>query len=76
MEALALVGVWKSATTMSGAQFAMTYGTIQMLESPAGSWDWQAQVSDIRLMGGGGGDNFCFPPEPIVAHLMSGLKRM
>ena len=39
------MGVWKSATPISGAQCVMTPGTVWMLESPVGSWDCQAQVS-------------------------------
>ena len=36
-EALPLVGVWKSATTMFGAQCVMTSGAMQMPELPVDS---------------------------------------
>jgi hypothetical protein len=38
-EALLLKAVWRSATTMSGAQCAMISGTMWMLVWPADSWD-------------------------------------
>ncbi len=41
---LALWGVWKSATTMSGAQCVMTYGALLMPKWSADSWDSLQQV--------------------------------
>jgi hypothetical protein len=38
-EALLSVGVWRSATTMSGAQCVMTFGALLMPMWSAGSWD-------------------------------------
>ena len=35
-----LVDVWRSATTMSGAQCVMTSGVHLMLKWPADSWDY------------------------------------
>ena len=46
-EAMPLWDVWRSATTMSGAQCAITTlipGIIQMPESSVCSWDYQVQV--------------------------------
>ena len=40
-EGTPLRDVWKSATTMSGAQCVMTPGVILMLWLPADSWDIQ-----------------------------------
>ena len=54
-EALAPQDVWRSATTMSGAQCVMTRGTIQMPGWLADSWGYQAHVrillkSKIKLI--------------------------
>jgi len=38
-EALPLRDVWRSATTMSGGQCAMTDGMMWMPELPADNWD-------------------------------------
>jgi hypothetical protein len=47
-EAPAPEGVWRSATTMSGAQCVMTSGVLLMLKWPADSLDYPLQVR-IRL---------------------------
>ena len=52
-EAMPLRDVWRSATTMSGGQYAITTsipGITQMLESSAWSWGYQVQVS-LRMNG-------------------------
>ena len=36
--------VWRSATTMSGAPFVMTFGTLLMLWLPVDNWDCQVKV--------------------------------
>jgi hypothetical protein len=43
-EALPTVDVWRSATTMSGAQCVMTSGVLLMLKWHADSWDFFLQV--------------------------------
>ena len=43
-EALQLVDVWRSATTISGAQCVMISGVLLMLELHVYNWDYQVQV--------------------------------
>ena len=55
-ETMPLVDVWRSATTMSGRQCVMTYGTIWMLKLFVCSWDCLAQVGkSMRPCSGGSG---------------------
>ena len=51
VEALPLVGVWKSATTMPGAQCVMISGVVQMPELSVDSWDFLTQVSNTDANG-------------------------
>jgi hypothetical protein len=44
-EALAVEDVWRSVTTMSGAQCVMMHGVLLMLKWPADSWDSLPQVN-------------------------------
>ena len=44
-EAMLLVDVWKSATTISGAQCVMTIGMLPMLKWSVDSWDLNPWVS-------------------------------
>jgi hypothetical protein len=70
-EALSFKDVWRSATTMYGAQYVMCSGMKLMLEFSVDSWDCQAQVCYFVLHAGG---NISHTTKMIMKLLMQSLS--